>query len=452
MPTTRQDTAYWLLGDPESLKFWTDDAQTDEEGRSIPPCPDMTGKMLPTHLQALKHIAYLKQDNPMKTIINIALETVATVEVYWRMGKIPTQEMTKGDRFKIKAAERLMNLWKKYLILKKSRDRQTGAVIKARADFQKLISQLYPLDHPNAKELIMEDEARTKADKEMDCNFLDDQYRARKMVMGEKDKVYLEAYLALQQGDQDQDVDNVPAENVAAKTVTVDEDDTSSSEEDDDDADPDFVSPKKKKLKPNYIEVLVPRKILSGEHVSQMADRTGLSYRKETGILGSILQDSMSSDGSPLDVSQFVLNKNSAHLARQKNRVEQERKFFDNFNPPKHTAFHWDEKFCKKVLGQEFSQGHIAMLVSGTNYDEGLLVGMSGLPNGEGMTVAKVCYDTMVQCKCMDNIRVLVWDTTNSNSGIHKGAAAILERDLLGRKLVWGACRKRIYDLLVRPV
>ena len=160
----------------------------------------------------------------------------------------------------------------------------------------------------------------------------------------------------------------------------------------------------------------------------------------------------MSSDGTPLDISQFVLNKNSAHLARQKNRVEQETKFYDNFNPPKHTAFHWDEKFCKKVLGQEFGQGHIAMLVSGTNYEEGILVGMTGLPNGEGRTVAKVCYDTMVQCKCKENIRVLVWDTTNSNSGIHKGAAAILERDLLGRKLVWGACRKHVAELLVRPV
>ena len=160
----------------------------------------------------------------------------------------------------------------------------------------------------------------------------------------------------------------------------------------------------------------------------------------------------MSSDGTPLDTNQFVLGNDSAHLARHKNRVEQDRKIYDNFKPPKHTAFHWDEKFCKKVLGQEFGQGHIVMVVSGTDYEEGILVGMSALPNGEGLTVAKVCYDAMVKCKCKDNIRVLVWDTTNSNSGIHKGADAILERDLLGRKLVWGACRKHVAELLVKPV
>ena len=45
------------------------------------------------------------------------------------------------------------------------------------------------LDHPKAKELILEDDARTDADREMDCAFLDDQYKARKMVMGKTDKL-----------------------------------------------------------------------------------------------------------------------------------------------------------------------------------------------------------------------------------------------------------------------
>ena len=402
MPETRKYTAFWLLGDPESLKFWPDSAETDEDGKPVPACPDVSGKMLPTQLQALKHIAYLKEDKPKASIIDIALETVATVEVYWKMGKIPTQEMTKGPKSKIKAAERLCNLWKKYLLLKKWRDRKTDAAIKTRTEFKQQISKLFPLDHPHAKDLIMADLARTDADKEMDCAFLDDQYKARKMVMGKDDKYYQEAYLKLEQQKQQDELEM--QQNDMEVQLTEDIGDnvlTSDSEEDDSaDADPDFVSPRKKKKKPNYIEALIPRQVLEGEHVNQMADRTGLSYRKATGIVGSILQDSKSADGSPLDISQFVLNRDSAHKARQKNRVVQEKKFYDDFNPPKHTAFHWDEKFCKKVLGQEYGQGHIAMLVSGTNYEEGILVGMTGLPNGEGLTVANVCYDAMVQCKC----------------------------------------------------
>ena len=93
--------------------------------------------------------------------------------------------VTRALKFKWKAAERLANLWKKYLLLKKCRTRQTEAAVKARTDFKHLISQLFPLDHPDAKQLIMDDEARTDADKKMDCAFLDDQYKDRKMVMGE---------------------------------------------------------------------------------------------------------------------------------------------------------------------------------------------------------------------------------------------------------------------------
>ena len=95
MPQTRKDTAYWMLGEPESLRFWTGDAEVDGEGNPIPACPDMKGKMLPTQLQALQHMAYMKETNRSESLVDIALETVAMVEVYWRMGKIPTQEMQK---------------------------------------------------------------------------------------------------------------------------------------------------------------------------------------------------------------------------------------------------------------------------------------------------------------------------------------------------------------------
>ena len=49
-------------------------------------------------------------------------------------------------------------------------------------------------------------------------------------------------------------------------------------------------------------------------------------------------------------------------------------------------------------------------------------------------------------------MKVLVFDRTASNSGIHKGAAAILERDQLGHKIIWAGCRKHVAELLVKPV
>ena len=47
MATTSKDAAYWMLGEPDSLKFWSDSAQTDQDGRSIPACQEMSGKDAP---------------------------------------------------------------------------------------------------------------------------------------------------------------------------------------------------------------------------------------------------------------------------------------------------------------------------------------------------------------------------------------------------------------------
>ena len=49
-------------------------------------------------------------------------------------------------------------------------------------------------------------------------------------------------------------------------------------------------------------------------------------------------------------------------------------------------------------------------------------------------------------------MKVLVFDTTASNSGIHKGTAAILERDQLGHKIIWAGCRKHVAELLVKLI
>ena len=57
-PMTRSSTTQWLLGEPASLKFW--DATHDSEGNLLPVSPDMTGKMLPTVLEVMRHMAFLR--------------------------------------------------------------------------------------------------------------------------------------------------------------------------------------------------------------------------------------------------------------------------------------------------------------------------------------------------------------------------------------------------------
>ena len=306
------------------------------------------------------------------------------------------------------------------------------------------------MDHPKAKEMIMADTSRTEIDKQMDVEFLEDQKFERKMVMGTEDKIYKKRYQRklnkLQREENRAARWKEEQAQSASKRKIVSEDIG------DDEEDEDFAPTERKKAKSKYCPVLLPRKILEGDHVSQMADRNATTYRQEVGNVAAVLQDAKALDGSPLDINQFVISKNTVYRSRKKAREEFNNNFYKTFSAPKYTACHWDEKFCKQVLGKDFGQGHIAVLLSGERYEEGLLVDVSGLPNGEGATLANVCFEAISRCRCQENIKVLVFDTTASNSGIHKGAAAILERDKLCHKIIWGGCRKHVAELLVKPV
>ena len=82
--------------------------------------------------------------------------------------------------------------------------------------------------------------------------------------------------------------------------------------------------------------------------------------------------------------------------------------------------------------------------MSGDTYPEGILIDMSTMENGEGITIAKHCYNAMVKCRCEKILKVLVFDNTNSNSGIHKGSATYLQSYMLEHKIIWAASRKHV--------
>ena len=91
-PSTRSTTSLWLIGEPASLQFWLD--QNDEDGKVLTPFPDMTGKQLPSLLDVMKHMAYLRHTMPKTSVYDLAIQTCDIVTVYWRMAKIPVQELS----------------------------------------------------------------------------------------------------------------------------------------------------------------------------------------------------------------------------------------------------------------------------------------------------------------------------------------------------------------------
>ena len=140
------------------------------------------------------------------------------------------------------------------------------------------LSLLFHLAHPRAKEIIQADTSRTNIDKEMDIEFLNDQKFDRKMVMGSQDQNYKKRYQRkLNKFQKDADRAQRWQEEKAAagskKRAAID------NIEDDDDTDQDFAPTQRKKPRSKYCPVVLPRKILEGDQVSQMADRNAETYR-----------------------------------------------------------------------------------------------------------------------------------------------------------------------------
>jgi hypothetical protein len=452
---TRSKTCCPILGHPKSLKFWND--KTDAEGNILLSSPNMSGKQLPTQMAVMKHIAFLKKSSPNGKISDLASETCNLVSIYWKLANIPVQDFSKKKCKMYRAIERLQKLWKEYQIVKDRFKRGNNSDQEAKDKFLQRLSALFDISHADVESEINKDTTRSKEDKQTDIQFYHDQNDERKLVMGEEDRDYRLRYERKEERLQKeserskkwQEEKDAAGPSVKRKSVVLESD----SDTTDDAEDQDFKPPVPKTQKSeDYIPVLLPRKILQGEHVCQMADMIGETYRKHTGSVASVLQDARSLDGSPLDLKQFALSKNTDHRSRHRTREDFTEDFYNTFSAPDYTTVHWDEKFCKKVLGKDDGDKMIAILVSGKGCKEGLLVDMFSLESGEGITVAGCCHAAMKRCRCDKKCKVMVFDTTSTNSGIHKGAATYLQRDMLGYKMIWAACRKHVAELEVKAV
>ena len=68
--------------------------------------------------------------------------------------------------------------------------------------------------------------------------------------------------------------------------------------------------------------------------------------------------------------------------------------------------------------------------------------------NLQGATQAEATLDLLKVWNLSDRVVALMFDTTASNSGIHKGAAKLMEAHL-DRKLPYLACHHHILDLVI---
>ena len=133
--------------------------------------------------------------------------------------------------------------------------------------------------------------------------------------------------------------------------------------------------------------------------------------------------------------------------------LEQEREEFSH-KMPRYAAAHWDGKLIQDVTGT--LQEHEAILVSGSpHYLEGKLLSVTklvdedGQPTSTGEVQALAVLVQLREWGVDKNIIALVFDTTSSNSGAHRGATVRLQ-SALDRPVFFLACRHHVSELIIK--
>lgn len=91
----------------------------------------------------------------------------------------------------------------------------------------------------------------------------------------------------------------------------------------------------------------------------------------------------------------------------------------------------------------------IAVIFTGAG--EVKLLGVPKIAQGAGDEQAQACLMSLDEWDLQKQVYGLVFDTTASNTGLHKGACIHIEK-AVGRELVWIACRHHILEVVLKDV
>ena len=434
-PITRKMTDYWLIGHPSA---------------------SISGSKLPDCRQVMKHFLHLRHD--MENIKNkvsndeISYIVADTVTVFWQMARIKTK--TRQN-----CMIDVLSLWREWDSLMKNKGRPTDPGGK-RAKYKLKLDGLFDIGAPDAIDEILKSRLLSKEKKDIDIRFYLDQQTDRMATMNGHDKVFEEkAKVKLVRVRREL----FRRGNSNTENAELENDDNDSQDDDNDtpevtgvagdnndtDVDEDFVAAdvKRRKRETNqFVKIALPKKIMECIEITTAADRLKLSDKQTTMLVSAIIK---AGNGN---LDDFDISRSTTRRCRMANRQKLSVDIIESVrqNPPKFGALHWDGKLVTDIVGD--SSERLAVLVSGApEYTEGKLLGVPSLINSTGRSQADASYDLLGAWELQNNIVALVFDTTSSNSGIHNGAAKLLEEQI-GQKLLYLACRHHILEIIVSAV
>lgn len=195
--------------------------------------------------------------------------------------------------------------------------------------------------------------------------------------------------------------------------------------------------------KPDTVTLEMPRKGLA-KVLTPIAGRMQLSNRQSFAYAAEVIKAGKGK------VADFAMSKSSFYLQRKGTEEELASKLMNEFrNDPKikFVIVHWDGKKVK--LADRSIQEHIPILLQPVGSERPpYFIGAPQVPDGTGLSMkdAIVEYIGRIGSGCMEKTIGICFDTTASNTGVHNGAAALLENHL-NKALLWFACRHHVAEL-----
>ena len=368
------------------------------------------------------------------------------------------EEMKLSDGNKRKLVSSIV---KSYQSLLKSRSKNNDKAKAARDTFLADMGTCLYFGVSNLRDKLQTDRVRSNLGVAVeDLDFLDDQLGPRKTwAMSSKEDREFAARKAANLKRKLPPVSKSAAQPSEASTSHDGDghEDISIEEEDKENEDPDFeVNTKSRKKASDRITVSIPRNLV-GPSLASSLDRTKESSYSAMRNLSALISSFQTPEGNKVELEEFNLSRSSIERERQKERqrisLQAKVEFLENL--PENLALHWDGSMMEDLLG--IKNEVEAILASGgyEKYKEGKLLDVIELKDKDGKNTstgeaqAKAVYATILDWGILVAIRAFVFDTTASNTGWHSGACVRLNF-LLGRVILWLACRHHINELLAK--
>lgn len=187
--------------------------------------------------------------------------------------------------------------------------------------------------------------------------------------------------------------------------------------------------------------------VLKNPNVIQEAVRNNISIPALTNITRTLIK---ATEG---DHSKVNLSYTQAYRYRAEKVQTLSQQIKSNWKPSPTLAVHWDGKLMQSLDSRK-QEERLPILVSGVNGSK--LLGVPVIVQGQeklkfGEKVATSTKHLLEDWQCADNVKAMVFDTTASNTGLWT-AACVKIQEVLGRELLWLACRHHVGEIILSHV